>query len=183
MLKRTSVCCFAVWTRDETFDGLVGKKLVGATRLYKMTIANSIKVVFRLSASHFVKKKAIRIDTQPHKIEEFLHVIDMKATLAVAMARGLKEFLNIASDVGQFRAEDGFSGKVLTQLTENPGISDTVSADHESGAAGLIEHLLRLRDRGDVAIGKDRAVKACGGSADVLVVDLAAIAFSNGPSM
>ena len=103
-----------------------------------------------------------------------------KWSLALRECGGLVKVFDVLADVGERGLEDGFAGKVLSELTKNPWVADAVAPDHQSCGVCLVEHALAFGDGGDVAICEDGDAQALDGAGDVFVVDLAAVGFFDG---
>lgn len=72
---------------------------------------------------------------------------------------------------------------VFADLAKDPGVADGMAADHDASGSGEVEDGAGFGGRGDVAVGKYRAVEALHGAFDEVVVYLAAVHFLDGAAV
>lgn len=156
-LERATGGRFTVGSGDKATDRLFGKVHFGAAVVDQVAIADLVKLLFILSAPHFVEEASFGIDTESHKVEEFFQVIDVVTPCTFRKGSGLVEVFDILPDMGESWAEDCLAGEVLAELSKNPGVTDAGTADHEALASRIIEYADAFCDGGDVAIGEDGA--------------------------
>ena len=118
-----------------------------------------------------------RVDALPHKIEIFLHLVDVKLLRQTRDLGGPVEAPDVVAHIGEGDRRDGAAGENFAALPKNPWVTDGVAADHHPRGLRLRENGGGLGRRGDVAVGQDGAARAGDRAGDKIVVDLAAIHF------
>ena len=138
--------------------------------------ADTEEIALRRDSADIVQEFAFGIDADADEVGVFLHLLHLGGFAEVLRwFRGFEKVTQVIENVAAARDEGWFAAEVVANLSEEPGIANRATADHQTARSGNLQHFLGFRGAVDVPVGEDRAMNCLNGAGDEIVMDFAAI--------
>src|SRR4051812_34334263 len=148
-----------------------------------MLIADAEELRLGFRATHVVQKRAGWVHALTDEVEVLLHLVHVIALEQSWRLSRAEESLHVFAHIAKRDARDRSTAKNLAALAEDPRVADRVTADHDTGGAGLGNDRYGTFRGGHVAVGQHGAAGAGHGLRDPIVMHFAPVHFLHGAAV